>query len=136
MYNGYSPNQMNMNRNNQHNFNNAFASQGTLIPKQQYNNPNNLEHNNVDDNTTYEILRTFYENIPLFNLDCQRTSDGKLLLRRKKIRTEFRCPNFCYSQSQHIRLGRFICHSKRKTGGKKFSQCFYPNDGLYHFNQS
>ena len=56
MYTGYSPNQMNMNRNNQHNFNNAFASQGTLIPRQQYNNPNNLEHNNVNDNVFVENL--------------------------------------------------------------------------------
>ena len=59
MFNGYSPNQMNMKKNNQHNFNNAFASQGTLIPKQQYNNPNNLEHNNVDDNIFIENLMDY-----------------------------------------------------------------------------
>jgi len=56
MYNGISPHQMNMSRNNQNNFNNAFQPNTTLIPNQTYNNPNNLSHNNVADNFFNEYL--------------------------------------------------------------------------------
>lgn len=56
MYNGYSQNQMNMSRNNQFNMNDAFTPRTTLIPHQEYNNPHNLEHNNLPDNFFNEYL--------------------------------------------------------------------------------
>ena len=50
---------MNMNRNNQHNINNAFNPGMTLIPNQQYNNPQSLTHNNVQDMIFNENLMDY-----------------------------------------------------------------------------
>jgi hypothetical protein len=59
MYNGYSQNQMRMNKNNQHNINNAFNPGMTLIPHQQYINPDSLSHNNVPENFFNENLMDY-----------------------------------------------------------------------------
>ena len=59
MYNGFSPNQMNMSRRNQNNLNNAFRPDMTLIPQQQYINPQNLSHNNVAENFFNENIMDY-----------------------------------------------------------------------------
>ena len=44
---GYSQNQINMSRTNQHNFNNGFQPSQNIIPQQDWTNNGNLIHNNV-----------------------------------------------------------------------------------------
>jgi hypothetical protein len=54
MASGYSPNQQQMNKSNQYNFNNSFEQSNMLIPQPNFKNTNNLIHNNVGDNVFNE----------------------------------------------------------------------------------
>ena len=53
---GYSQNQINMSRTNQHNFNNGFQSSQNMIPQQDWTNNGNLIHNNVSQNVFNESI--------------------------------------------------------------------------------
>lgn len=53
---GFSQNQMNMSKTNQHNFNMGFQSSQNMIPSQDFINNGNLIHNNVSHNILNEII--------------------------------------------------------------------------------
>ena len=58
-YTGFSQNQQQQSRNNQFNYNNSFAANSTLIPPNDFKNPNNTIHNNINSNLLNENVMDY-----------------------------------------------------------------------------
>jgi len=58
-YRGYSQNQQRQSMNNQFNYNNSFAENSTLIPLENFSNPNNTIHNNLNQNVFNENIMDY-----------------------------------------------------------------------------
>jgi hypothetical protein len=58
-YTGFSQNQQQQSKNNQFNYNNSFAANSTLIPPNDFKNPNNIIHNNINSNVLNENVMDY-----------------------------------------------------------------------------